>query len=703
MTDPTTQNGTSGADIIATGNSGLIIGVDTGGTFTDVTMLDPQTGRIWTAKTPSTPDDPSRGFGNGIADILKIADMAGENVNRVLHGTTVATNLILEEKGPPTAMIVTEGFRYMVEIGRQDVPRGKYLFSWIKPKRPVRPQNIHEVAGRIDPHGNEIEPLDEEAVRNAARQIAAAGIRAISIVLLNSYAGSTHERRAGEIVREEYPDAHITISSDIVPLFREYERSMTANLNAYVMETVSTYVARLEDRIGEKAINAPLLLMKSSGGVASARAIRQRPVETALSGPAAGIVGATFIGASVGMDNLIGVDIGGTSADISLIYRGQPGLTEKGRIGDWPIALPMVDLTTIGAGGGSIARVNSTGVLTVGPESAGAMPGPVCYRRGGTEPTITDAHLVLGHLPPYLLDGSFELDVAGAREAIETHVARKLGMTVERAAQGILDIADNAMVGTIRVVSIERGYDPREFVLVPFGGAGPIHGGSLARLMGIRTTLLAPTPGVLSALGLLVSNLKAEFSQTSLQQSGKWDVRKLAETFTRLESDALNWFEAEAVPDGSRIVQRVASMRYQNQGFELSVPFESSVVDEASLDRLVEAFHVMHERLYTFAQRDTPVELANVRVDAIGTFPPPPIASAPSSGSAADAQTGTTRAYVEDGWVDAPIYDRAKLGVGAVVHGPAIITQLDTTSWLLPGQRGEVHPLGSIIVTDDRI
>ena len=683
--------------------TGAIIGVDTGGTFTDVTLLDPKSGVFWTVKTPSTPDDPSRGFGNGIAEILANAGKDGSAIGRVLHGTTVATNLILEEKGPEIAMLVTQGFRYIVEIGRQDVPRGQHLHSWVKPKRPVSAKNIHEIAGRIDHGGAEIEPLDAAAIRAVAHAIAAKNIRAVAVVLVNSYLNPAHEQRVGAILREAEPGLHVTLSSDIVPLFREYERSMTANLNAYVMETVSTYVARLEERIAANGIDSPLLLMKSSGGVASARVIRARPVETALSGPAAGIVGANFIGAGLGMRNLIGVDIGGTSADISLIYDGRPGLTEKGRIGEWPIALPMVDLTTIGAGGGSIARVSGAGVLTVGPESAGAVPGPVCYRRGGTEPTITDAHLVLGHLPTYLLNGSFELDLAGARRAIEVNVASKLGLTVEEAAQGILDIADNAMVGTIRVISIERGYDPRDFVLVPFGGAGPVHGGALSRLMGIKTTLLVPTPGVLSALGLLVSNLKAEFSQTSLQRAGAWNVDGLAATFARLEAEALDWFAAEAVPTEARSLQRVASLRYQNQGFELSVPFAGDTVDQATLDDLVEAFHTLHERLYTFAQRDTPVELTNVRVDAIGAFPSPPIAAAPASGSAGDAKTGTTRAYVEGAWIDAPIYDRRKLGAGAVIHGPAIITQLDTTSWLLPGQAGVVHELGSIIVTDERI
>ena len=354
-------------------------------------------------------------------------------------------------------------------------------------------------------------------------------------MLLHSYANPAHERRVAAILAEAMPDALVSLSSEVLPVFREYERSMTTILNANVMPVVSTYVERLDARIAEQGIAAPLLLMKSSGGVTSTRTVRRAPVETALSGPAAGAVGAAYVGAGCGHKNLIGIDIGGTSADVSLIHGGEPGLTTTGRIGDWPIGLPMVDIVTIGAGGGSIARVSDTGALIVGPQSAGAEPGPVCYGRGGVEPTVTDAHLVLGHLPPYLLGGSFALDVEAARTAIRRRIAEPLGMTVEAAARGILAIVDNNMVGAIRVVSVERGHDPRDFSLLPFGGAGPLHGGSLARLLGMRTIVVPPAPGVLSALGLLVSNLKAEFTRTCLQKAGAFDAGAVARVFGELD------------------------------------------------------------------------------------------------------------------------------------------------------------------------
>ncbi|HJU32026.1 MAG TPA: hydantoinase/oxoprolinase family protein [Hyphomicrobiaceae bacterium] len=679
---------------------GVIIGVDTGGTFTDVTLLDPVTGRIWSAKTPSTPDDPSRGFGSGIGEALAAAGLSGSDVARVLHGTTIATNLILEGKGARTALITTAGFKYVLEIGRQDVPRSGSLFAWVKPKRPVPPERIFEVGGRIGPDGQELEPLDEAAIRMIADAIRAEGVAAIAVVLLHSYANPAHERRVAAILADALPGLPVTVSSDVLPVFREYERSMTTVLNAGVLPVVASYVQHLDARIAERGITAPLLLMKSSGGVTSTRTVLRAPVETALSGPAAGAVGAVHVGASCGHANLIGIDIGGTSADISLIHNGEPGLTTNGRVGNWPIGLPMIDIVTIGAGGGSVARVSDAGALTVGPLSAGAVPGPACYGRGGTEPTVTDAHLALGHLPPYLLGGQFRLDLEAARLSIRDCVANPLGISVEDAARGILAITDNNMVGAIRVVSVERGHDPRDFSLLPFGGAGPLHAGALARLLGMRTIVVPPEPGVLSALGLLVSNLKAEFTRTCLQRSGALDTDMLARVFAELDGQARNWLDDEAVPEAARRVTWHASMRYQHQGFELFVPWTGRDVTEASAAASVAAFHRLHERLYTFAQEDTPVEIVTLRVDARGVFPAPALRELPPARPLADARAGTQTVFLDSGPVDAAIYARGRLGAGARIDGPAILTQLDATTLLLPGQIGTVDRLGNLIIVE---
>ena len=679
----------------------MLIGVDTGGTFTDVALLDPADGRLWVTKTASTPADPSLGFGKGVSDGLAAGGVDGKRVGRVLHGTTVATNLILERKGPAAAILVTSGFKYILEIGRHDIPRKSNLFTWVKPPRPVPPQHIWEIPGRMDHAGKVVEELDEEAVRAAAREIAAEGIRTVAIVLINSYANSAHERRVAEIVSREHPEALVSVSSEVLPVFREYERCVTTLLNAYVMPAVSTYVERLEQRTRACGIAAPLMLMKSSGGVTSTLGARRKPVETALSGPAAGAVGAAFVGASAGFGNLLTNDIGGTSADIALIQNGVPRLTTTSAIGGWRVGLPMVDIMTIGAGGGSIARVSKAGGLVVGPESAGAQPGPVCYLRGGTEPTVTDAHVVLGHLPPYLLGGSFTLDVQAAREAIVQRIARPLGMSVEAAARGILDVLDNNMVGAMRVVSVERGVDPAELVFLPFGGAGPLHGSSLARLIGCKTILIPPAPGVLSALGLLVSNLRAEFARTCVQRAGHYDSKQLASVFDELTAEAVAWLDAEEVPTRSRVLLKQASLRYKDQGFELDVPWSGNV-DDAALAGVIDGFHDAHERIYSFALRDMPVEIVTLRVDAVGMLPKVTMRELSAGGKAAAAIVGSQRISFASGAVDVPIYDRGKLGAGVRVKGPAVITQLDSTTLLLASQVAEVHKFGSLIVTEEQ-
>jgi N-methylhydantoinase A len=679
----------------------VVVGVDTGGTFTDIILCDPASGRLATAKVPSSPTDPSESFAAGIAAAFAAAALDLADAARVLHGTTVATNLILEGKGAPTALLTTAGFKYVLEIGRQDIPRRSSLFAWVKPKRPVAPEAIFEIAGRIGPTGDEIAPLDEVAVAAAARAIGAAGIAAVAVVFLHSYANPAQERRAGAILRALLPGAMISLSSDVLPVFREYERSMTTILNVHVMSVVSSYVARLGLRLGESGGAAPLLLMKSSGGVIGTERARHMPVETVLSGPAAGAVGATFVAAAAGFRDLVAIDIGGTSADITLVADGEPGLTMTGHIGDWPLALPMIDIATIGAGGGSIARLSTEGALAVGPRSAGAEPGPVCYGKGGTEPTVTDAHLVLGHLPPYLLGGSFALDVEAARRAIATRIAAPMGLTLEDAARGILAIVDNHMTGAIRVVSVERGHDPRDFVLVPFGGAGPLHGGALARLLGIATLLVPPAPGVLSALGLLIANVKTEFSRTCFERPPDYDHERIAATFRELEAEAVAWLDSEGVPAAARRLMRQASLRYRHQGFELVVPWPAGEVDAASIPRAIAAFHRRHERLYTFAQEDTPVEIVNLRVDAIGAFPPLRLPELPRGSGAQDALVAHQPVALPTGSVEAPIYDRARLGAGDRFAGPAIVTQLDATTLLLPGQRAEMHPLGALIIRDD--
>ena len=671
----------------------LIVAVDIGGTFTDITLQDAVTGAAWTAKTPSTPADPSEAFVTGVGLALTAAGRTPAEIGRVLHGTTVATNLILEGRTAPAALITTAGFRHVLEIGRADLPRRDNLWAWVKPRRPVPPERVFEVAGRIAADGTELQPLDEAGMRAAARAARDSGAAAIAICFLHAYANPAHERRALAILAEEAPGLAATASSDVLPVVREYERSMATVLNAAVMPAVATYVGRLEERLAAAGIAAPLLLMKSNGGVAGAAAIRRAPVQTALSGPAAGVVGARAVAATAATPDIITVDIGGTSADICLLSGGRIGLTQAGRVGPWPLPLPMVDMVTIGAGGGSLARVVN-GALTVGPASAGAQPGPACYGRGGEEPTVTDAHLVLGHLPPALLGGRMALDADRAATAV-ARIATPLGLSLEAAARGILAIADNNMVGAIRVVSVERGHDPRRFTLVPFGGAGPLHGCALAALLGITRILIPPAPGVLCAQGLLAADLKAEFSRTIATPLARADDALLAESFAGLTAEAEAWFAAEAVPPADRTTQRVALMRYAEQGFELAIPCP----DLAGLES---AFAEAHRALYGFDLPRIPIEIVTLRLEAAGRMPAPAPMPPPASGSVAAATIGRQRIALPEGAAEAPILDRARLPAGASLPGPAIIIQLDATTLLAPGWTAHVDPSGALILETTR-
>jgi N-methylhydantoinase A len=673
------------------------IAIDIGGTFTDVVTFDSQTGQIFNSKVSSTPQDQSIGFDDGVLKGLEVSGKEPADISQLLHGTTVATNLILEGKGAQCALLTTAGFRHVLEIARHDIPRKSNLYSWSRAARPVQPDQIFEVAGRMGPDGAQIDPLAEEDVRRAARRLKARGILAVAICFLHAYANAAHERRAREVFLEEHPEALLSISSDILPVFREYERALVTILNSYVMPSVSTYVGRLETRMQERQIHAPLLLMKSSGGVTGTREIKVSPVQTALSGPAAGIVGAAFIGEASGFRDLITIDIGGTSADICLIKDGKPNTTTNTRIGEWPISLPMIDIHTIGAGGGSIASVSSLGGLTVGPRSAGAVPGPVCYMRGGTEPTVTDAHLVLGHLPPYLLQGSLGLDRDKAVQAIRTRVAEPLGLDVEEAARGILAVVDNNMVGAIRVVSVERGHNPSDFVLLPFGGAGPLHSSALAQLLGIRRILVPPAPGVLSALGLMVSDLRSDYARTCLQRPPHYRHEEMEDIFLELEANAQDWFVREGLQLQSRATQRTASLRYQGQGFELTVPWHGRA-DENTTRECLQRFHALHRQLYTFAQEDAPVELVTLGVTAVGTLSRPTLPRLPTKTSVQDAIVGTQPVFFQDGLRECPVYDRRLFGASAELVGPAIVSQLDATTLIGPGQRMRVDEVGSMVI-----
>ena len=661
------------------------IAVDIGGTFTDVTLLDQATGRQWRAKTASTPADPSQAFIAGVRLVLGDARVNPQEIVRVLHGTTVATNLILQGRTARTALVTTLGFRHVLEIGRQDIPRHANLFAWVKPKRPVPPAQVLEVCERIGPGGTVLIALDEASVHDVSAILRRMEVQAVAVCLLHSFANPAHERRVAELLSAALPDAMVTASVDVLPVMREYERSLATIMNAAVMPAVTTYIQRLQGHLADAKIRAPLLLMQSNGGVAGAAAIARTPALTVLSGPAAGVVGARDVAARAGISDIITIDIGGTSADICLLRGERIELTQRGHIGGWPLPLPMIDMVTIGAGGGSIARL-SDGALTVGPASAGAVPGPACYGIGGQEPTITDAHLVLGHLPAALLGGRMTLHTALAERAIRSYVAEPLGLSLHDAARGILAIADSNMVGAIRVVSVERGHDPRDFALVAFGGAGPLHSCSLADHLGISCVLIPPAPGVLCAEGLLAAGLKAEFSRT-MSRPDQWDAAE--DVYLALESEAHVWFTAEQVTECDRTITRIALLRYAGQGAELAIVWPGTAASARQV------FAEAHRALNGFTL-ETPVELITLRVEAAASAPTAASTCLPAGVGA--VPIGRQVVQHATGALEAPVFDRSSLGAGDQFDGPAVVTQLDATTLLAAGWRAQVLGSGPLML-----
>jgi N-methylhydantoinase A len=675
------------------------LGLDIGGTFTDVVMADRTSGTLWTAKVPSVPSDPSIAFFNGIESMMALAGASAAEIAVVLHGSTIATNAVLEGKGTRTGMLTTAGFKYVMEIARHEIPRKENLFGWVKPPRPIAPRFIMEVTERVRLDGSVAQAFDEDGCRLAVRRLKALGIEAIAIVFLHSYANPAHERRAAEIVAEEHPEAEISLSSSVLPVFREYERSMATALNAYVQRGVSRYMNRLEDGLKARDVAAPLLIMRSNGGVFGPREASRRAIDMALSGPAAGLIGAAFVASSAGFENAITIDIGGTSADVSVVRGGRPQVTMEGEIGPFPLGLPIIDIHTVGAGGGSIARVTATGSLIVGPESAGADPGPACYGRGGTQPTVTDANIVLGRLPQSLIDGRMTLKHELAVDAVRRHVAEPLGLSVTDAAEGIVRIVNGNMTGALKVVSVEKGYDPKDFTLVAFGGAGPLHATALAESLGCRTVLVPRHPGLLCALGLLVTDMQYDYARTALQRAPDYDLDAMERVWQALEADAHSDLEREGIAEPDRIVTRLADVRYAKQGFELSLDVPAGQIDAAAAGKIVDAFHALHQRLYTFSDRASPVEIVNLRVRAVGVMSKVRPAEIELAKGSRPIMSGTRAVHVGGRLHgEVPVYRRESLKAGHRLAGPAIVDQLDTTTVIAPGFAGEVDRFGNIVL-----
>lgn len=691
------------------------LGVDIGGTFTDATLINEETGEIRVGKVPSTPQDPSHGFMEATHRILREASVSPDEVGYVVHGTTVATNSIIEGKVARTGFVTTDGFRDLLEIQRQIRP-SLYDLQFEKP-RPLTPRYLcFGVPERLDAQGNVLTPLDESTVRNVAEQLRQEDVESIAVCFLHAYINPSHEKRTGEILREALPDTIISLSSEVAPEFREYFRASTTVINASIRPVVGRYLQSIEARLRAEGLEAELLVMQSSGGVFTFEAASEKPVFMVESGPAAGVIAATYLGTTLECPDIISFDMGGTTAKAGLIQNGTPTITKDYEVGTaaqtgvgasrgagYPIRTPVIDLVEIGAGGGSIAWVDSGGVLRVGPQSAGADPGPVCYGAGGTEPTITDANLVLGRLnPSFFLGGEIELDVEAARQAIQEQCADPLNLDLVEAAHGIVEIANAAMVNALRLVSVQRGYDPRDFVLTAFGGAGPVHANRLAAEIDVPTTIIPMSPGTTSAMGLLVTDLKHDYSTTLIQHVDELDTAAVEETYRELEAQGGTSLEREEVRPEDISFLRQVDMRYVGQSYELTVPLPAEQLDASMIATVLEQFHIEHDRAYGYSASEEPVEFVNLRLTAIGKIAKPRLRELEGDNTdIAAAQKAVRSVYFaeSDGYVECPIYDRYLLGPDCVLTGPAIVEEIDSTTVIHPGYSAQVDRFGNLILT----
>jgi N-methylhydantoinase A len=681
------------------------IGIDTGGTFTDVVALDDATGDLATTKTPSTPANPADGFMAGVDKVLAMLGLAGRDVSAVSHGTTVATNQLLEGKVGDLGFITTEGYEFVLEIARQSVPDGYgNSYFWVKPPRIVPADRVRAVGGRLDFRGNEVRPFDATAAAEVARWFRKEGIDTIGVCVLHSYANPEHELAMREVLRREHPDAVVSISSDVLREYREYERSMTTLVDAAVKPTMARYVANISSRLRDLAPDVPFYVMKSNGGVLSADEVVNQPITTVLSGPAAGALGAALIAREAGFDKVLTCDGGGTSTDVAVVLDGDPTLTTEGTVGHYPSKIPMIDVVTVGAGGGSVAWVSPDGALKVGPRSAGADPGPLCYGRGGTEPTITDAHLVLGRIPPHLLGGEIPLDVGAARAGLD-ELATRLGLGLEQCATGILEISAWNQANALRQVTVQRGLDVRDFTMTTFGGSGSLLLCRLVDILGLSGVLVPENPGNVSAFGLLTVDVRNDYVQTAVARHDDLDVAVVAKIYDDLTSQAGVALDREGFARADHGYQRTADLRYVGQAFEVRGPAPDSQVDETFAAVVADAFHDAHEQLYGYSFRGDarqPVEWVNLRVSGVGPIARPTLRRRPvGDGDASRAQTAVRRVFFDaaDGWVDTPVFWRPDLAPGDVLTGPAIIEEFGSTVPLHPGFVARIDELANILVS----
>jgi N-methylhydantoinase A len=677
------------------------LGVDVGGTFTDLFLVgDNGAGTQYRVKTPSTPADPSEGVLVGVRRICEESGVAVGDLRNILHGTTVATNAVLESKGARVGLITTQGFAQILHLARSQTPGP--LAGWIimiKPDPPASLADTREAVERMGPRGETVVAVDEEQVESIVRDLVESGVESLTVGRINSYVNPAHEEKIGEIVERRYPGFPVTLSSHVLPEFREYERTLTACMNSYVRPKVATYIQTLEQELTGIGATADVNILRSDAGLMTTAEATRNPIYGILSGPSGGVAGALYVARKAGFDDILAFDMGGTSTDVALCQNGEPTIGRETSISHFRIKVPSVNVHTVGAGGGSIAHVPElTKALRVGPQSAGADPGPASYGRGGAEPTVTDANVVLGHLPPSLLGGEMTLDVAAARTAVQT-IADAMGLgSLEEAAEGIVAIVNENMAGALRLVSVQRGHDPRDFALVAYGGAGPLHANAVAEIMGSFPVLVPPAPGLLCAIGDLVADFRDEFAQTYIRVLGDADPGEVGSILEALGERARAWLDAEGIPEDARSITYTADMRYHRQGYEIPVAIDPDEV-RGGLDALEERYNLLHEQLYGFRMPGTASEIVNLRAFGSGAVPKPELpvgvlGEADASGAVAEEHEIVFRGER----LPTKIYDRAKLAPGNRFDGPAIVTEFDSTTVVLPGYAAEVDVNFNILI-----
>jgi N-methylhydantoinase A len=685
-----------------------LIGVDVGGTFTDVVFTDTAANRTLTHKVSSTPDDPSRAFMRGVEEICKAAGAGLGQVDHIFHGTTVATNAALQHKGALAGMITTEGFRDIVHIGRHQRPHHYSIQQDIPwQSRPlVRRRHRKVVSERLaPPRGDVVTPLSEAEVEAAAKALKSEGVSAVAICFLFAYINPEHERRAKAIVEKLCPGVFVTCSHEVSPQFREFERFTTTAMNAFIGPLVRDYVKRLGGELSKAGFRGEVHIMQSNGGVAPARAVSDLPVHTLMSGLAAGVLGGAWVAELAGRRNVVTLDIGGTSADIGVVTDGHfsEASARDTHVAGYPILVPMIDLHTIGAGGGSIAHVDAAGAFRVGPQSAGAMPGPAAYGQGGTDATVTDANIVLGRLDVQnFLGGAMRLDRQAAFDAVQA-LADKLGLPLLDAAEGVVAVLNSNMANAIRARTVQKGIDPRHYALAAFGGAGPLHGAEVAQMLGIPEVIVPPHPGITSAIGLLTTDLKYDRVRTAFLVSSQMDLERMNADLAAMEASLREQLAADELDAATAKFERAADARYVGQGYELRLDLPAGKIGQAELEAALASFHQLHEREYGHHFAQSPVELVNLRVTAVAQVPKIGTPRRPSGGTLAAARLRTDgvvfRTGVELKPFQTAFYDRGKLPVGEPFTGPAIILQVDSTTVVPPGWTAEVHESGSIILS----